>query len=1259
MSEKSEDIESISSEAPQGLTTSDANVSGKIEENEKTTEKDTTQDGVQRISASHGVLLDDMRDNADENNVSKSHITSDKIESLSDSKDSETKHKGQQESLVSKQEMKESEQSDEMIKNASDASSQIDANDTDISERDKETSKGHDSNRKPSLKFPGKLEIPREKQPPTNVSSGGRSLDSFEDKPETRFDEIDDNGSVKSIKKDQTPGFVLPKNLSKEEQKSRQEQAGRFQETKDKDTGYHEEKQAGVDDSGVRKASAAPKLSLTEYLRKSSKAASSSNSTAESNSTKASFEDSKVKDSPNEGKVESTSSSSVLKDTSPEVKTSEERTSTKSSAKGNEETSVKSEHEESTSRDKKEEKPPTSGDNLVIKTVRPVEEQVPTSPLYDNIADSSYLSPVADQPMDNTFLDNIPGAQELQSQDPSRNTNGYGSSHEDNSEAETDIADSPPRINIPKRLIRKKEFDENRKALFANKKTHKEEDDKPKGSSEQKSRSSSINEKPYKIKRDSSGSSLLQRACKKGLLSDVKRYIERGASPNECDFCGFTCLHEAALEGHISIVKYLIEKGADVNKQAEEEGDLETPLIDAAENKHLEIVRILLENGADPRIYNINGFTALTKIFNEHQDEEGYEEIISLLEEYNAKFLGQVELKEEVKEDENNLRIPAPSPSKILEDPNDSYFSDLIKKKTNSAAIYKYAAEGIKEYTANYFIEGGRLDYKPDIFLLAARNGHLELVDIILGLSAGTFDINQENNCGLTALLACVGRGHHNVTDFLLSRGANPHKRRRPDGLNALQIAERAIRFDTNEVKLLQEYMEKTSSVENSTESEPESNDEAVHSIKKADSKTNLEHHPKKKQKTSATASNDEFEKKTKKASSVEREKLKEKEKEKEKESKSIKEPEKSSTVESVKDSDAKLKKQTSKVFAPEKSPSIGEESKMAKPTERSFSPVESKDSEVTSKAPERSPSQSPVPMTKEQEEMKAKTAEEARLWQEKVEAKKKARKSMFLKLEREKERKKKEEDARKLEEEKRKEEQKKIESQQLKKLREQKQEQLEAEKETLKRKLVIDSYPIGLKRIKLGKSMSDENTSKFSPLYQYEIDGRWYALDLHIALLTGLSLNLIHDNVSDKTAIKVVDSATKSKLWCLFYPMIGVDASNPNSRPESNYIDGAQKFGNLLLHFVPLADVESMTKHNSSAIFHEIWELDRTSKVDLQTLAPSSISRDEASSVKQDGKTSSTVHAKVNVQSKYVPPHFRYRKDILRVINNTSSPLW
>ena len=91
-------------------------------------------------------------------------------------------------------------------------------------------------------------------------------------------------------------------------------------------------------------------------------------------------------------------------------------------------------------------------------------------------------------------------------------------------------------------------------------------------SSKSESKISKSKKLPYKVKRDSSGRSLLQRACKKGNFADVQDYIERGASANEKDF-RFTCLHEAALEGHTQIVKYLIENGANVNAKADEAGD--------------------------------------------------------------------------------------------------------------------------------------------------------------------------------------------------------------------------------------------------------------------------------------------------------------------------------------------------------------------------------------------------------------------------------------------------------------------------------------------------------------------------------------------------------------------------------------------------------------------------------------------------------------------------------------------------------------
>ena len=266
-------------------------------------------------------------------------------------------------------------------------------------------------------------------------------------------------------------------------------------------------------------------------------------------------------------------------------------------------------------------------------------------------------------------------------------------------------------------------------------------------SSKSESKISKSKKLPYKVKRDSSGRSLLQRACKKGNFADVQDYIERGASANEKDFCGFTCLHEAALEGHTQIVKYLIENGANVNAKADEAGDSETPLIATAN--------------------------------------------------YNSRLPREVQFVSD-----------APIASgPIMEDPNDNYFAELIKGK----GIYKYAAENSKEKTAEYFVAGHNLEGKPDILILAARNGHTELVDIILGLNPTPFNIDTESSCGVTALLASIGRGHFEVVDSLLSKGADPFKTRKKDGLNALEIAQHSPHFDSREVSVIMKFMEKKS----------------------------------------------------------------------------------------------------------------------------------------------------------------------------------------------------------------------------------------------------------------------------------------------------------------------------------------------------------------------------------------------------------------------------------------------------------------
>ncbi|ODV76876.1 ankyrin [Suhomyces tanzawaensis NRRL Y-17324] len=834
--------------------------------------------------------------------------------------------------------------------------------------------------------------------------------------------------------------------------------------------------------------------------------------------------------------------------------------------------------------------------------------------------DTSMLSPIRSSVTDENFnFNNLGTIQEsLDTKDLLSDVEESDDNEADASEAETVVADSPPALNRARRLIRKKDFDERRHKLKRKSAYHSEDEEREDHSDHNKNNTGddlSGDEKkrmcirPYKMKRDSGGRSLLQRACKKGNLEDIKNYLQQGANANEKDFCGFTCLHEAALEGHTEVVEILIEHGANVNAKADPAGYNETPLIDAAENKHLGTVKVLLENGADPSIFNIDGFTALTKIFNEHADEEGYEEIIKLLEEAIAK---------QQREKSDAVKSASPAPP-VVEDPYDTYFGDLIKKK----GICKFAAEGSKEVTANYFVSGNGLSSKPDILIIAARNGHVELVDIILGLNPTPYNIDTENECGATALLASVGRGHIEVVESLLSKDADPRKKRKQDNLNALEIAQRSTHFDPKEVKLLQEYMGKTrksgvsSTISSAAVSENEheqysdaetpavSDKESIHSRSERDiddkKRRILDDHPPKK--------------KLKKSKS-----------------------------------DSKLRTQTSHVFKKVGTPETLERTKS---NDQPSSPQSNTEKIIKPKSTATTASPSPVPLTKAQEEQKAKNAEEARIWQEKVEAKKRARRDMFLKSEKEKERKKKEEEERRVEEEKRLAEFKEKEKVRLAKEAQEQSKIIEQQKEQLMHKQMFDMYPIGLKTAKFGVQLSDEYILQYTPLYVFDIEGTKYVTDLQVSLITGRP---VADFNTSST--KPLSSGEKSKLWDLFFHMVGIDRNRSFFNLNALRSKGHSQFQNLLVSFVELDHVSQFVKNEHPGTYRLIWGdgSSRLTEVDLKSM--SLFEGEKNHCFVSEGDMEVVIDTKSIAETSFVPPRLRRRRDTLRAISTVARPM-
>lgn len=198
----------------------------------------------------------------------------------------------------------------------------------------------------------------------------------------------------------------------------------------------------------------------------------------------------------------------------------------------------------------------------------------------------------------------------------------------------------------------------------------------------------------------------------KGMLAIAKFLASTNVDINEG-------LLKASQEGYLSIVKYLLQKGADVNTKNVCD---ETALILAAGRGHLEIVKYLINKGADESIKDYFGRTALNV----------------------AKI-------DEIKEFLINL-------------------TNVDLDKQLLVHIIAGNLDAIKQCLSNGASINAKNDYNYTTLMLAAREGHLEIVKYLIESGA---DVNMSSgNGGFTPLMLASNNGHIEVVKLLMDNGA-------------------------------------------------------------------------------------------------------------------------------------------------------------------------------------------------------------------------------------------------------------------------------------------------------------------------------------------------------------------------------------------------------------------------------------------------------------------------------------------------------
>jgi len=211
---------------------------------------------------------------------------------------------------------------------------------------------------------------------------------------------------------------------------------------------------------------------------------------------------------------------------------------------------------------------------------------------------------------------------------------------------------------------------------------------------------------------------------------------------------GETLLHRILAQRDTRMFKALIEHGADLNL-TNDTG--ETVMIAAAKDKRVNEMRLLLESKADPNKATPNSGSTPLIISSGEGDDKIVKEILS----HGRSLHLDVDVKRK----------------------NDGLNAIMLAALRGHTTVFKH----LQDYGVDMAVKD---NFGSNLLIMSAYNGHDEIVSNILNKSANmhgkgkakeTFDINEQNNHGHTALFIASLKNHPKTAHLLLENKADPN----------------------------------------------------------------------------------------------------------------------------------------------------------------------------------------------------------------------------------------------------------------------------------------------------------------------------------------------------------------------------------------------------------------------------------------------------------------------------------------------------